>query len=132
MQQSVVLSNLETADSSCVSGHELDGLGLPVNVEAFVLAHVVEQLPDNSPAASLGKYEVLPSLELEQDIRLIMMDELDAMALEVSSSLAGFVLQLVTVVLIRKTVADTSHLLDPIFIEVSQQSALWSEVRSKD
>lgn len=60
--------------------------------------------------------KVLARLELQQNIRLVMVHELDSVVLKVAGSVTGFFLQLMAVFFVRKAIADKAHLFDPILV----------------
>jgi hypothetical protein len=118
VQQAIGLTDLQSSDRPRLFSQELDSLGLVQNVTVLVSSNVLEQLRDDSLATAIREDEVLGSLELQQYIRFIMMYPLDTALLEILCRDRRLLLKLVAVLLVCQAIADQSHLLDPVCVEV--------------
>lgn len=127
MQETVGLANLQTFDRAGLFGQQSNSFGLIVDIAVLIATDVLEQLRDDCLSAALGENKVLRSLEFKKNIWLIVVDPLYTTLLEVLCRDGRFSLKLVAVLLINHAVADESHLLDPVRVEV--QVLVEAEVR---
>ena len=79
---------------------------------------MLEELRNDSLAATLWEDEVLSSLELQQHIRLVVVHPFDTTLLEVLCRYRCFFLKFVAVLFVCQAIADQSHLLNPVRVEV--------------
>jgi len=79
---------------------------------------MLEQLRNDSLATAIRENEMLSSLELQQHIRLVVVHPLDTTLLEVLCRDGRLPLELVAVFFVGQAIADQSHLLDPVCVEV--------------
>jgi hypothetical protein len=79
---------------------------------------VLEKLGNDSLSTSLGEDKVLSSLELQQHVRLVVVHELNTALLKILRRYRCLFLKLVAVLFVCQTIADQSHLLDPVCVEV--------------
>jgi hypothetical protein len=77
---------------------------------------VLENLVDNSDTTSFGEDKVLIGVELEKDIRLVVVNELHAALFEVAGGDGGFLTELLAVVLVGDAVAHAAHFFDPVLV----------------
>lgn len=118
MQQAIGLTDLQSSNGSRLFSQELDSFGLVQDVTILISPHVLEQFRNDSLSTTFRKDKVLSSLELQQHVRLVVVNELDASLLKVLCGYRCFFLKLVAVLFVCQAIADQSHLLDPVRVEV--------------